>query len=283
MTRPECDGLDELVQVIEALLGPGGCPWDQEQTPRTLCDYLVEETFELVEAIRSGKTDDVREELGDVMFLLLFVVRLHRGTFDLADVLRDNAAKMIGRHPHVFGDTVFKNREELLVNWERIKRREKAGSAGGDGPAEGAEGGAGKSLYASLPKGLPPLLKAYRIHSKAARTGFTWASDADMERSLRAEWAEWEQAKAGKDQAGPDQAAAAQAAMEGEFGDYLFSLVEYGRRHRIKASAALETANLKFLGRYQAMEQLAAERGLDLGAMNLDELNGLWDEVKGRE
>jgi ATP diphosphatase len=274
MTRPDCDGLDELVQVIETLLGPGGCPWDREQTPTSLCDYLIEETFELVEAVRSGNVDDVREELGDVMFLLLFMTRLHQGTFGLEDVFRDNAAKMIGRHPHVFGDMVFKDREELLANWERIKRREKAEAA-----EDGAEGGGGKSLYASLPKGLPPLLKAYRIHSKAARTGFTWDTDESMEGSLKAEWAEWERAKAGEASGDP----AARQAMEEEFGDYLFSLVEYGRRHRIKASAALETANLKFLRRYRGMESLAAERGLDLGKMTLDELNGLWDEVKGRE
>jgi len=249
--------LARLQGVLDALLGPDGCPWDKTQTPHTLCDYVVEEAFELVDCIRSEDTLGVAEELGDVMFLLLFVATLSqkRGDFSLADALETAAAKMIRRHPHVFEDLKIENREELLRNWERIKRAEKD---------------KGQGLFATLPKGLPPLLKAYRIHSKAARSGFTWESDAAMKESLLAERAEFEAAVASGNE----------AAMAEEFGDYLFTLAEYGRRLGLKANTCLDVANNKFLSRYKAMEGLARERGLDLDALDMDAKNALWEEVK---
>ena len=246
-----------LQDVITALLGPEGCPWDKGQTPETLCDYVIEESFELVDCIRSGDIPGAAEELGDVLFLLLFVATLYqqRGDFTLADAFDTAAAKMIRRHPHVFADCQIKDREELLRNWERIKRSEKGEKTG---------------LYASLPKGLPALLKAYRVHSKAARAGFTWASDAAMRAHLLAEKAEFEAAVA----AGDD------TAMAEEFGDYLFSLTEYGRRLGLKANACLDGAVNKFLGRYKAMEKLAAAQGLELDALDMDAKNALWETVK---
>lgn len=246
-----------LQDVIDALLGPEGCPWDKGQTPETLCDYIIEESFELVDCIRSGDVPGTAEELGDVLFLLLFVATLYRqrGDFTLAEAFDTVAAKMIRRHPHVFADCTIKDREELLRNWERIKRAEKAEKTG---------------LFASLPKGLPPLLKAYRVHSKAARAGFTWDSDAAMRKHLRAERAEFEAAVAAGDE----------AAMAEEFGDYLFSLTEYGRRLGLKANACLDGAVNKFLARYKSMEKLAASRGLNLDALDLDAKNALWDAVK---
>lgn len=252
--------LAKIQEVIDALLGPGGCPWDQKQTPKSLCDYIIEEAFELVSAIRADDHAETCEELGDVLFLLLFQVTLARraGRFDLADVVAQNAAKMIRRHPHVFGDTVLANQEELLRNWERIKRGEKS------------EGGKTAGAFGSLPEGLPPLLKAYRIHAKAARLGFTWASDEDARAQFDAEWREYEEAcRTGS----PEQ-------VEEEFGDALFTLVELGRRRGVKANAALDAANLKFLARYARMEELAASRGLDLLEMGLDDKNRLWDEAK---
>jgi len=261
--NPDSLSLAKLQEVIDALLAPGGCPWDQKQTPKSLCDYIIEEAFELVSAIRADDQAETCEELGDVLFLLLFQATLasRAGQFDLADVVTQNAAKMIRRHPHVFGDTVVANQEELLRNWERIKRGEKAGN----GKVNGA--------FDSLPEGLPPLLKAYRIHAKAARLGFTWENDADARTQFDGEWREFEEACADGD---------AQR-MEEEFGDALFTLVELGRRQGIKANAALDLANLKFLGRYERMEQLARERGLDLLEMGLDDKNRLWDEVKARK
>ncbi|MGE4298331.1 MAG: nucleoside triphosphate pyrophosphohydrolase [Desulfovibrionaceae bacterium] len=255
--------LARLMGVIDALLGPGGCPWDKKQTPQTLTDYIIEEGFELVDAIQSNRVDDAREELGDVLFLILFVARLYgdQGAFTLDDSLEESAAKMIRRHPHVFADTRLANQEELLRNWERIKRSEKGGE--GDAPV---------GVYASLPKGLPPMLKAYRIHSKAARAGFTWETDKDMEAQLADEWREWREAEASGDK----------ERMEQEFGDYLFTLIELGRRKGIKANAALGRSNLKFLDRFAAMETMARERGVDIATLPLDEQNALWEAVKKR-
>ncbi|MBA4358187.1 MAG: nucleoside triphosphate pyrophosphohydrolase [Desulfovibrio sp.] len=252
--------LVKVQEVIDALLGPDGCPWDRKQTPLSLCDYVIEEGFELVSAIRAGDAVETAEELGDVLFLLLFQATLHAraGQFTLADVVDANAAKMIRRHPHVFGDTVLANQDELLRNWERIKRGEKA--AGDRQPG----------AFASLPKGLPPLLKAYRVHSKAARLGFTWATDEDARAQFDAEWKEYEEACQG---GSPER-------MEEEFGDALFTLVELGRRRGIKANAALDRANLKFLARYERMESLARERGLDLLDMPMADKDRLWAEVK---
>ena len=251
------EALAKLQDVLDTLLGPEGCPWDKAQTPETLCDYIIEESFELVDCIRSGDAPGTAEELGDVMFLLLFVATLSqtREEFSLAEALETAAAKMIRRHPHVFGDLKVADREELLRNWERIKRAEKEKDTG---------------LYASLPKGLPPLLKAYRIHSKAARSGFTWETDAAMRTGLDAERTEFEAAVASGDA----------DAMAEEFGDYLFTLTEYGRRLGLKANACLDVANNKFLTRYKAMERLARERGLSLDALDMAARNALWEEVK---
>ncbi|MHC1791594.1 nucleoside triphosphate pyrophosphohydrolase [Solidesulfovibrio sp.] len=255
--RQTAAALAGLQDVLNALLGPEGCPWDKTQTPETLCDYVIEEAFELVDCIRSGDIPGTAEELGDVLFLLLFVATLakNRGDFTLAEAFDTAAAKMIRRHPHVFADCTIKDREELLRNWERIKRSEKAEKTG---------------LYASLPKGLPPLLKAYRVHSKAARAGFTWDGDAAMAEHLAVERAEFEAAVAAGDA----------AAMAEEFGDYLFSLTEYGRRLGLKANACLDGAVNKFLTRYKAMEKLAAARGLDLDALDMAAKNALWEEIK---
>jgi nucleoside triphosphate diphosphatase len=250
-----------IFDVIEALLGPEGCPWDKEQTPSTLCDYVIEEAYELLEAIRTDRTSDVREELGDVLFLLLFITSLYarKGRFSFRDVVGENAAKMIRRHPHVFGETRIANQEELLANWERIKRQEKSG--GGEGK---------QSLFSSLPTSLPPLLKAYRINSKAARVGFTWENVQGVEEQLGREWQELQDAlKSGS----PEQ-------REGEFGDYLFALAEYARRHSIKPNSALERTNIKFLRRFRRMEEFAAESGRPLEELTLEEKNELWERAK---
>lgn len=251
--------MQELFDVIDALLAPGGCPWDQEQTPKSMCDYLAEETFELIEGIRAGDTREAMEELGDVMFILQFIATLYErdNAFTLADSLKHSTAKMVRRHPHVFADKNFEDRQALLDNWETTKKAEN-------------EGTRRKRVFDSLPKGLPPLLKAYRINSKAARNNFTWESDSDVEAHLKGEWQEWQNAMAANDQ----------EASEREFGDYLLTLVELGRRKGIKANSALDFANQKFLGRFGMMEELAEKRGLDISDMTLDEMNALWDEVK---
>ncbi|NDV18708.1 nucleoside triphosphate pyrophosphohydrolase [Pseudodesulfovibrio sp. JC047] len=254
--------MKELLEVIDALIAPDGCPWDKEQTPLSMCDYLAEEAFELIEGIRNANPAEAMEELGDVMFILLFIATLYerQGTHTLTDSIKYSAAKMIRRHPHVFGDTHFENVNELWDNWERVKRE------------ENTETGR-KRVFDSLPKGLPPLLKAYRINSKAARNKFTWDSDAAVEAQLKEEWQEWQEALAAKDQ----------DASEREFGDYLFTLVELGRRKGIKANSALDFANQKFLNRFGKMEELAEMRNLTFSELTMDQMNALWDEVKDWE
>lgn len=254
--------MQELLGVIDALIGPGGCPWDQEQTPLSMCDYLAEETFELIEGIRNGDTQEAMEELGDVLFILLFIGTMYEkdDQFTLADSLKNNVAKMIRRHPHVFADTNFNDRQALLDNWETTKKEENKGTNK-------------KRVFDSLPKGLPPLLKSYRINSKAARNKFTWETDNDVETQLKEEWKEWQDALAAGDP----------VASEAEFGDYLFTLVELGRRKGIKANSALDFANQKFLKRFGTMEIMAENQGRQLGDMDVDEMNVLWDQVKDNE
>lgn len=249
--------LEKLRGVISALLGPDGCPWDKEQTPLSLCDYVVEEAFEMVEAIRANDPKEAMEELGDVMFLLLFIADLYEknGSFTLDDAINSSSAKMIRRHPHVFAETKVENQAELLRNWEKIKRSEKDAS---------------NKIFDSLPKGLPPLLKSYRINSKAARAGFTFESDEQCTEQLESEWKEWTEALNSGDI----------AKSEEEFGDYMFALVELGRRKGIKANSALDRTNIKFLDRFSKMEDLAREQNKDVSDMELSELNELWNQVK---
>ncbi len=256
--------LERLSAVVDRLIAPDGCPWDSTQTPESLTEYLVEECHELVDAIRSGKTADIVEEMGDVAFLLVLVGKLmnRKGEPGLAEALDVEAAKMVRRHPHVFADASYSSQAEQFRDWERIKREEKA--AAGDGP---------KGTYDSLPRGLPPLTKAYRIHAKADRVGFTWPEDEDVERQVEAEWLELLDAIAEGDE----------KAIEHEFGDHLFSLVELGRRKGIKAAPALNAATERFLARFIAMETLARERGLDFVGLSLDEKDELWNEVKAAE
>ena len=256
--------LEDLRQVIERLTAEDGCPWDKEQTPESLAEYVIEESHELVSAIRTGTRADVCEELGDVAFLLLFLAHLYekRGDFTLADALNNNRAKMVRRHPHVFGDTVFENRDEQLRTWEQIKRDEHK-----------AEDGTPPGLFDSLPPSLPPLTKAYRIHSKAARVGFTWEQDEDVEQQVEAEWLEWLDACAEGDE----------KAQKHELGDLLFSITELGRRKGIKANEALDLATGRFLRRFARMEALAREQGKDFAALTLDEKDELWNRAKEEE
>ncbi|MDL2271768.1 nucleoside triphosphate pyrophosphohydrolase [Desulfovibrio sp. OttesenSCG-928-I05] len=260
--------LEDLFSVIDTLLGPDGCPWDREQTPDSLCDYLAEETFELIDAIRGGSVADVREELGDVLFVLLHLSRLYGENFSLADGLNESAAKMIRRHPHVFADASCENREDLLRTWEAVKKQEKAAKSE-DADSDGKKGG----VFTSLPRSLPPMLKSYRIHSKAARAGFTWDSDEDVEMQAEAEWLELLDVCRGDDT----------AKQEHELGDLLFTLVELGRRKGLKANAALDKTALRFLRRFAYMEEKAAERGLEFASLDMDVKNELWDEAKEQE
>ncbi|MCL1915215.1 MAG: nucleoside triphosphate pyrophosphohydrolase [Desulfovibrionaceae bacterium] len=255
--------LTRLNQVLDQLLGPEGCPWDKAQNPESLCVYALEEMYELIDAVRRQNPADQREELGDVLFILLFMARLWSGNgcFTLAEAMEENRGKMMGRHPHVFAKFEPVDKDGLLCAWEEIKKAEKAGKESRPG------------VFGSLPVGLPALLKAYRIHSKSAANGFTWDTDTDAEMQVEAEWLEFIDACREQDQ----------AAMEHELGDLVFSLVELGRRKGLKAEAALEKTNARFLRRFAGMETLAGERGLDFCSLGQAEKDALWEEVKAGE
>ncbi len=286
--------LERLQGVVETLIGPEGCQWDKEQTPETLADYMIEESHELmdamqvcpwnkdatpervtqalagkaqqvVSAIRLGDAQDVCEELGDVAFLLLFIAKLYenKGAFSLETALHMGAEKMIRRHPHVFADTKFENLDAQLKEWERIKRQEKKTVV--DEPSAKPAG-----IFDSLPQTLPPLIKAYRIHSKAARVNFTWPEEQDVEQQMEAEWLEWLDVAQGDNK----------DAQMHELGDMLFTLVELGRRKGIKASEALDHGTTRFLERFSRMESLAHERGLNFAELSLNDKDDLWNEVK---
>ena len=252
--------MEALANVLDKLLSADGCPWDREQTPLTLADYVVEEAHELVAAIRDSNSAAVCNELGDVLFLLLFIARLYQdqGSFTLADAMDQCAEKMVRRHPHVFAGEKFDSRDAQLKAWEAIKKQEKPTSSG---------------LFADLPQSLPPLIKAYRIHSKAARSGFTWPDDEDVERQVEAEWLEWIDATQADNK----------TAQKHELGDMLFSLVELGRRHGIKANEALDLATRRFIKRYGRMEEMARDAGRQLAQMPLDEQDELWSRAKEEE
>lgn len=257
------EALEKLNSLLDKLLGPDGCPWDREQTVDSLCSYALEEMHELIDAVRNGTRAEQREELGDVLFIILFMawLREREGEFSLADVMEENRAKMTGRHPHVFGDAQVANREELIATWEDIKKAEKAKKESRPG------------VFGTLPVALPSLIRAYRIHSKSARNKFTWDTDEDAEMQVEAEWLEFMDAAADND---PD-------AMEHELGDLLFTIVELGRRKGLKADVALDKTNTRFLRRFAAMEALAKEKGLDFSALDQAAKDELWDEVKAEE
>lgn len=257
---------EPIQNILQHLLAPDGCPWDREQTPHSLCEYLVEEVYEFVEAVRSEREQEIREELGDVSFLLFFMAELlsRQHGLDLQQAWEMSAAKMKRRHPHVFGDQDFETRDELIQTWEQIKAQEKQNNATGKRQAD---------KMASLPESLPPLPKAYRIHAKAEKSGFTWDSDREQASALEKEWKEWEEVRGSKDQ----------TRKEEEFGDLLFSLVEQGRREGVKANAALHRANQKFLRRFERAVELAEERGLDWDRLGMEQKDRLWEEAKAEE
>ncbi len=257
---------EPILNVLQRLLGPEGCPWDREQTPHSLCEYLVEEVFEFVEAVRGGSEREITDELGDVSFLLFFLAELLNAEYgiDLQQAWEASATKMKRRHPHVFDNHDVATREELMRTWERIKAQERESRSGTRRHAE---------KMASLPNSLPPLPKAYRIHAKAEQSGFTWDADQDQDEALQREWGEWEEVRKSRDH----------ARKEEEFGDLLFSLVEQGRREGIKANAALHLANQKFLRRFERALALAEDRGLDWERLSMAEKDRLWEEAKAEE
>lgn len=258
--------LDPLVEVMERLLGPGGCPWDRQQTHSSLKKYLIEEAYEVIDAIDEGNMYKLCEELGDLLLQVVFHTMLaqNRGDFTLGDVVEGIVEKLKRRHPHVFGDTKVKDATEVLKNWEEIKREEGANE----------EKVAGRrSLMEGVPRSLPSLLMAQKVQGKAALVGFDWPDAVGAAAKLEEEWKE---VKAAWEQGDRD-------ALGRELGDFLFAAVNVCRLLRVDAEEALRAAVEKFIRRFRYMEASAATMGSDLKELSLSELDALWDEAKLNE
>jgi len=262
------DGLDRfetLVGILDRLREPGGCPWDREQTWNTLRGYLLEECYEVVDALDRADAPALCEELGDLLLQIVFLSRLaaEREQFQARDVVRGIAEKMIRRHPHVFGSDVAETSADVLRRWEEIKRTEK-------GPSRD---GAPRSALDGIPSGLPALPKAHRLGTKAARVGFDWPTREDVLGKIDEELGEVRRALSGGDL----------ESIRDEVGDLLFSMVMLARKLDVDPEAALERTNRKFVRRFAAVEQTLARDGLDAHGAGLATLDRLWNEVKERE
>jgi uncharacterized protein YabN with tetrapyrrole methylase and pyrophosphatase domain len=244
----DLENFETLVKIMDRLREPDGCPWDREQDYETLRSYLIEECYEVADALDRGDRAGLREELGDLLFQIVFLSRLAKeeGQFVAADVVRGIAEKMIRRHPHVFGDATAETPEEVLRNWEEIKRQEKGLGKAGANPGESPP-----SVLDGVPVALPALLKAQRLGTKAARVGFDWERPADvLEKS------------------------------EEELGDMLFSLVMLARKLDVDPEGALERTNLKFVRRFNWIERQLGKERKRVDEERVERLEQLWDAAK---
>jgi tetrapyrrole methylase family protein/MazG family protein len=266
---PDLKDLSALIRLIEQLRGENGCPWDKKQTPRTLAVYLIEEVYELVDAIASKGPEDVCEELGDVLFQILFLAHLYQkaGHFDLQEAARRNTEKMIRRHPHVFGQETAETSEDVRQRWHTIKLAEK-----NHNPNAG--------LLDSVPSGLPALIRAYRISERAARAGFDWDSISGVMEKVEEEWAEFKSEVDKIPQPGIQPDAKARERLSLEFGDVLFTLVNVARFAKLHPETSLADATRKFEKRFKHMEQAVAQSGGQFEAVPYNELNNLWEKAK---
>ena len=248
-------GIDGIGWVVARLLGPGGCPWDREQTHQSLRPYLLEEAHEVLEALDAGDTVGLSEELGDLLLQILMHSEMARqtGDFDFGDVLAEIAAKLVRRHPHVFGDTAVAGSAEVLRNWESIKRAEHA-----------ARGAQRKGPLDGIPAGLPALASGQKLGEKAARVGFDWSDIDGVWDKIREELIELREAEPGS--------------REEELGDLLFVLTRLAAWLGVDAETALRGANAKFRRRFAAVEELAAGQPLD--QMTAFDLDRLWNQAK---
>lgn len=253
------DAYNDLVAVVRQLRRD--CPWDREQTHESVKHLFVEETYEAVEAIESGDDGELKKELGDVLLHVLFhsVIAEEGGRFSPVDVARSITEKLIRRHPHVFGETEVENVDEVLTNWEKIKLKE-------DGS---------RTVLDGVPGSLPALLRAYRIQEKAAGVGFDFPDSASAWQKVVEEIEEY-----GKAVRAP---ASTSDAMEEEFGDVLFALVNHARLSGINGENALRRTIDKFLKRFSYIEKSLADRGSSVVDSDLDEMDALWEEAKTLE
>lgn len=253
-----------FVDTIAALRAPNGCPWDREQTHESIARNMIEEAYEAVDAIEQHDATHLREELGDVLLqvVLQSQIAADAGEFTVADVCRDVNAKMIRRHPHVFGETAAGSAEDVLSIWDNVKLAEKSAA---DAQTEEPEG-----LLDSVPASFPALLQAYKISRKAVAAGFEWDTVEDVWAKVEEEIAEFKQACRSDDV----------QAKELEFGDVLFSLVNVARKEGIDAETALRATCRKFRERWAFMEGVAWGQGKRIEELDMDEMQQLWDQAK---
>ena len=261
-THPE---FDRLVRTMWRLRQPDGCPWDREQTHRSITKHLVEEAYEAVEAIEANDREHLIEELGDVLeqVVLHAQIAADEGAFTIDDVVRGLNEKLVRRHPHVFGEhATAGDGGEVQDIWDDVKAAERAAQGEKDAP---------QGLLDSVPRSLPALMQAQKISKRAAKAGFEWETVADIWDKVAEERAEFEREEPGSD------------ARSLEFGDLLFALVNVARREGIDAEEALAASNRKFRARWSRMEELARARGVELGGLDATRLNELWDHAKAEE
>lgn len=261
------DPVARLRVLMKRLLDPAGCPWDREQTHETLKQYLIEEAYEVCDAIDKGDDADLAEELGDVALQVVFHAELaeRAGKFTLEDVYAKITRKLLDRHPHVFGDLEAKDASAVLNNWERLKQEEKR--AKGQKP-----GAARESILANVPRSLPALQRALRLQEKASRVGFDWEKTEDVADKVREEVQEFLEASG----------RGSREEMQAELGDLLFSLVNLARFLKLQPEEALGATCAKFTDRFHAIEDAAREQGRDLGEMTLEEMDAIWNKAKAQ-
>ena len=264
---------EALVALQARLLAPNGCPWDREQTHESLRTYLVEETYEVLDALESGDWSEFAGELGDLLLQVVFHAELaaEAGRFDIADVIERIHTKMVSRHPHVFGKVKARTSAEVLKNWEQLKAEERraAKKAAGKSPGQTA---APASVLDGVPRTLPALLEAHQLTRRAANVGFDWKNVEGLFEKLAEESRELRETLDSEDR----------SRREEEVGDLLFVGVNLARFLGLDAEIALKRANRKFSQRFREMERQAAARGTQLSSLSADELESLWNEAKLR-
>lgn len=274
-----------LIELMARLRDPtSGCPWDQKQTFATVAPYTIEEAYEVADAIEKGDPTQLRDELGDLLFQVVFHARMaqERGWFDFAQVASAIHEKLVRRHPHVFGGQSVAGDADLSRNWEEQKAHERAASAA-------ANGSGGVSALADVPRGLPALVRAAKLGKRAGRVGFDWPDAAQVREKVLEELREVDAAlaAAGADGAaagaGPGAAASNAPAVVEEMGDLLFAVANWSRHLKFDAEDALRAANSKFERRFRDMEALARERALPLETLSPPQWESLWEESKERE
>jgi tetrapyrrole methylase family protein/MazG family protein len=259
-------GFSELGALVETLRGDNGCPWDQQQTPQSMITQLIEEAYELLDAISAEDPEAVCEELGDVLFHIFFLARLYeeKKDFNIQAVTSRITTKMIRRHPHVFGDSIIHTAEEVKAQWHKIKKEEKKEKAS-------------RSILDSVSASLPSLMRAYRLSERAGRAGFDWENLEGVFEKVEEEWREFKAAML-DNQSGRSN----KEAVELEFGDLLFTLTNVARFLQIHPESALTMANMKFQKRFCELEKTIEETGREFSSVSQDEKDRIWEQVKKR-